>query len=148
MITNKPRNLDIGFATYGEDNTAPRETTLGLDPVANPDTHKPGMLQLAGIAENIPFKSNSLDRVTSKNTIGSHSTLDESLIEIVRVLKPGGTARIKGGAVDLTRKEIRDILESLPVTNIRVRAWNEFPDDPEGPLPTDFIITFTKTNRD
>ncbi len=140
-ITSTGRKLDIGFATFGDEMIAARGSTIGLDPEASTEIQqlRPGFIQVAGIAENLPFGSNTLDRVTSSNTVGSFTDFEESIEEIVRVLRPGGTARIGIESVDVDLSEIRGILKKLPVTNIRVKRFLV-----EGEEFEDFVLTFRK----
>jgi len=126
-MVNK-RNLDIGFATFGEEIIVPRGTTIGLDPEANPELieQDPNIIQVRGIAEQLPFRSNSLNRVTSTFTIGDFSEIEESLEQVVRVLSPGGTANITLSLFDqVNQQNIRRILRDLPVANIRIIKLDE-----------------------
>lgn len=137
-----PRRLDVGFATFGEEIITPRGTTLGVDPETVPEIREQasGIIQIRGIAENLPFRSNSLDRVTSNSTIGEFADLDESILEVIRVLRFGGTARII--TLDAEPTEVRELLRDQPVTNVRVRTEHI---DPEEPQLVQSIITFRKT---
>ena len=84
--------LDIGFSNYGlglEDNFrhlhAPKGTTIGLD-LELIDEDLP-FKQVKGVAEDLPFEEETLDRVTSSGTIGTHADIKDSLEEIERTLK-------------------------------------------------------------
>ena len=130
------RNLDIGYSIFGEESYGQRGTTIGLDvepintewqEMTGAEVRKPSFPEIQGEAQNLPFASNSLDRVTSSNTIGFYVPYDEGIPEAVRVLKPGGTGMIiidpddvEGGS-----KSIRDLLTALPVTNVRIRRVEE-----------------------
>ncbi len=139
------RNLDIGFATFGDEMMPARGTTIGLDPNAAPDLPEseqfPDVIQLAGLAENLPIRSSSLDRVTSSNTVGTFADFEESIEEIVRVLRPGGVARIKTDTdSDTNLSEMREILNGLPI-DFKIRTSIPDPDDNE---VKDFIIILRK----
>lgn len=88
--------LDIGCGPRGSlewaDMTKER---YGLDPLANEylklgaDKHK--MKYVASGAEKIPFDDGYFDIVTSFNNIDHVDDLDQTIAEIKRVLRPGGT---------------------------------------------------------
>lgn len=89
------RLLDIGCGPRGSlewaDMTAER---IGLDPLANEyqklgaDKHK--MAYVAAPSEAIPFTDNYFDVVTSFNSLDHVENLDQTIDEIMRVVKPGG----------------------------------------------------------
>ena len=136
-----PRKLDIGFSSFGEEIFAPRGTTIGLDPSTTPEIQEqaPGIIQVTGMEEQLPFRSGSLERVTSTSTIGEFAEAEESLEEVVRVLRPGGTARIV--TTDIEPFEAREILQDLPITNLRIRTIRPDPEEPDFAV---FTITFKK----
>ncbi len=138
------RNLDIGYSIWGDEDSSARGTTIGVDPtpLGPPWSDIPSFPQIIALAENLPFASNSLDRVTSGNAVGTYSDFEESIEEIVRVLKPGGTASIKlDVSGDLPRKDIREIIKGLPILNFRIRTLYK----EEGPDPQEWVaITFRK----
>lgn len=87
--------IDIGCGPRGSmefmDNAAER---IGFDPLADEylklggDQHK--MTYVKGYSENMPFADNSIDVVTSINSLDHVEDLPKTLSEIGRVLKPGG----------------------------------------------------------
>jgi ubiquinone/menaquinone biosynthesis C-methylase UbiE len=94
FYSNK-RILDIGCGPRGSlewaDNTLQR---IGLDPLAKSykelgiDSQK--MLYVVGAAENIPFPDEYFEIVTSFNSLDHVDNIDETIGEIIRIVKPGG----------------------------------------------------------
>lgn len=132
------RNLDIGFSSFGEEVFVPEGTSLGLDPETTSEP-RPGFIQIKGLAERLPFRSNSLNRITSTSTIGEFAEPEESLQEVVRVLRPGGTAKII--TTDIEPFEAREILRDLPIEGLRIKTQRP---DQELPEFAVFTITFRK----
>lgn len=89
------RILDIGCGPRGSlegaDNARQR---VGLDPLAKSymefgiESHK--MLYVASGAENMPFPDEYFDIVTSFNSLDHVDNIDNTIEEIIRVVKPGG----------------------------------------------------------
>ena len=130
-------NLDIGYSVYGEESHGQKGTTIGVDvesvdtewqEMSGAEVRKPSFPEIKGEAQNLPFASDSLDRVTSSNTIGFYVPFDEGIPEMVRVLRPGGTAMliIDFDNVEGGRQALRSLLNSLPLENIRIRKNNEY----------------------
>ncbi len=134
MVDNLPERkvLDIGFSNYGlglEDNFrhlhAPKGTTIGLD-LELIDENLP-FRQIKGKGEDLPFESDTLDRITSYGTIGAHADIEETLEEIVRTLKPGGSsfihiALIPNEEVSMSRFRLLKFLKTLSIRNVRVKT--------------------------
>ena len=85
---------DIGCGPRGSlewaDNALER---YGLDPLANSYKKIEGshrMKYIQGVSEDIPFKENYFDIITSFNSLDHVDDIEKSIIEITRVLKPGG----------------------------------------------------------
>ena len=87
--------LDIGCGPRGSlewaDMTKER---IGLDPLADEYLELSGGLHkmeyVSAPSENIPYKTNHFDVVTSFNSIDHVENLNKTIDEIKRVLKPGG----------------------------------------------------------
>jgi len=87
--------IDIGCGPRGSmefmDNAAER---IGYDPLVDEylklgaDQHK--MKYVKGYSESMPFADNSMDVITSINSLDHVEDLTKTLSEILRVLKPGG----------------------------------------------------------
>jgi len=81
----------------------------------------------AGLAQNLPYKSNVFDSILSVWAIPAHLPQDkknyiESFKEIVRVLKPGGKAFLAPIVpsifdFDLANQAIREIKKEQPIKN-------------------------------
>ncbi len=95
-MRSKREVLDIGFSDYGRGldykgepskaSYVPKDTTIGLDPELIDE--ELSFKQVKGVAEDLPFESDSLDRITSSYVIGAHANIEDSIEEIVRTLKP------------------------------------------------------------
>ncbi len=94
----RSRSVDIGHTFWGEFVCEPPEgTTIAIDPVVTPENlaEAPGLHQIMAEVEHLPFRTGSLDRVTSESALGEYTLLRESLEEVVRSLRSGGKARIR-----------------------------------------------------
>ncbi len=110
--------MDIGCGPRGSlewaDNTKER---YGLDPLANKylklgaDQH--AMKYVEGVSENIPFDDNYFDVITSFNSLDHVEDANKSILEIKRVLKPGGLFLL-----------IVDIHEQATLTEPSAFSWN------------------------
>lgn len=90
------RVLDIGCGPRGSLEWADMASErVGLDPLANEylklgaDKHK--MRYVDSGSESMPFKDGHFDVVTSFNSLDHVANLEQTIAEIVRVTKPGGT---------------------------------------------------------
>jgi len=130
-------NLDIGYSVFGEEAYGQRGTTIGVDvePVntewqemSGAEVRKPSFPEIKGEAQNLPFASGSLDRVTSGNTIGYYVPFDEGIPEMVRVLRSGGTGMLLIDFNDIEggRQASRSLLNSLPIENVRIKTEDEY----------------------
>lgn len=91
------RVLDLGCGT-GDTDFEDRDT-VGLDPVFEMLALSPVPARVAAIGENLPFRPESFDGVFSGYVFRNLTSVDQTLGEIDRVLKPGTSAVI----VDLGR---------------------------------------------
>ena len=89
--------LDLGCGT-GATNFEGR-VAVGLDPVIEMLALSPVRDRVVGVGESLPFRERSLDSVFSGFVFRNLSSVDDTLAEIHRVLKPGSSAVV----VDLTR---------------------------------------------
>ena len=92
-----------------------------------------------GSVENLPFEDNSIDYITTTNTIYFWPNLKENTKEIYRVLKPNGKILIgyrskafmnkieltQHGFNKFTKKEIEDVLHSTGFLNIDTNIISE-----------------------
>lgn len=89
--------LDLGCGTGATDFNG--RVVVGLDPVIEMLALSPVRDRVVGTGEALPFHDASLDAVFSGFVFRNLSSIDETLTEIDRVLKPGSTAVV----VDLAR---------------------------------------------
>jgi demethylmenaquinone methyltransferase / 2-methoxy-6-polyprenyl-1,4-benzoquinol methylase len=89
--------LDLGCGTGATDFNG--RVAVGLDPVIEMLALSPVRDRVVGVGESLPFREASLDGVFSGFVFRNLSSIDDTLAEIDRVLKPGSTAVV----VDLTR---------------------------------------------
>ena len=89
--------LDLGCGTGATDFEG--RDVVGLDPVIEMLALSPVRGRVVGMGETLPFQEASLDAVFSGFVFRNLSSIDDTLAEIDRVLKPGSTAVV----VDLTR---------------------------------------------
>lgn len=59
-----------------------------------------------GSAADLPFESNSFDYVVCANSLHHHANPNQSLVEMTRVLKPGGVMIVMDGFIDSTVRKI------------------------------------------
>ena len=93
--------LDLGSGT-GDTDFGDREV-VGLDPVREMLSLSPVKERVVGVGEHLPFRDNSFDGVFSGFVFRNLTSVEETLTEVARVLKPGRSAVI----VDLGRPRNR-----------------------------------------
>ena len=93
------RVLDLGSGTGAAAPVFRSTDVVALDPVAPMLALSPIAARVVGIGEQLPFSSSSFDGVFSAYVFRNLTSVDETLAEIHRVLRPGGAAAI----VDLSR---------------------------------------------
>lgn len=93
--------LDLGAGT-GDTDFAGR-TVIGLDPVYEMLTLSPVAANVVAVGEGIPLKDASMDGVFSAFVFRNLTSVDDTLREIQRVLRPAGAAVI----IDLGRPKSR-----------------------------------------
>lgn len=89
--------LDLGCGTGDTDFDG--RTVIGLDPVIEMIAMSPVPANVVGVGEMLPIREGALDGVFSAFVFRNLSSVDETLAEIERVLRPGGSAVV----VDLSR---------------------------------------------
>ena len=120
-----PLSLDIGFG----DDPDPR-ATLGIEPpFVNPefrftqgDVEEMGLFPIEGVSENLPFRTGSLNFVTSQSVLGGEADLDSGVIEAARVLRSGGTAEMRILLDEAEVPEFRRLLRTLPIKDVSFRT--------------------------
>jgi demethylmenaquinone methyltransferase/2-methoxy-6-polyprenyl-1,4-benzoquinol methylase len=89
--------LDLGCGT-GNTDFAGREV-IGLDPVIEMLSLSPVSARVVGVGEQIPLAAESVDGVFSGFVFRNLTSVEATLTEIERVLRPGATAVV----IDLSR---------------------------------------------
>ena len=93
--------LDLGCGTGTTDFEG--RTVVGLDPVIEMLALSPVRNRVVGVGEWLPFREGCLDGVFSGFVFRNLASVEETLAEIHRVLRPGSSAVV----VDLTRPRNR-----------------------------------------
>lgn len=93
--------LDLGSGT-GDTDFGDR-VVVGLDPVLEMLSLSPVNERVVGVGEHLPFRDNSFDGVFSGFVFRNLTSVEDTLSEIARVLKPGRSAVV----VDLARPRNR-----------------------------------------
>ena len=95
------RRLDLGGGT-GAANALLGLEVVALDPAPQMLALNGAPRRVVGIGEALPFADASFDAVFSAYVFRNLDAVEETLVEIARVLRPGG----KAGIVDLGRPEV------------------------------------------
>lgn len=88
------RVLDLGCGT-GDTDFVERDV-VGLDPVTEMLELSPVAKRVAGVGETLPFRDESFDGVFSAYVFRNLTSIDATLDEVARVLKPGASAVVIG----------------------------------------------------
>jgi demethylmenaquinone methyltransferase/2-methoxy-6-polyprenyl-1,4-benzoquinol methylase len=120
------RVLDLGSGTGAADPVLAEFDVVGLDPVQEMLQLSPMSDRVVAIGESMPFADDSFDGVFSAYVFRNLTSIDQTLAEIRRILRPGGKAVI----VDLgrPRNPILRLIHrigsavALPLAGLIVRA--------------------------
>jgi demethylmenaquinone methyltransferase/2-methoxy-6-polyprenyl-1,4-benzoquinol methylase len=93
------RILDLGSGTGAAAPVFRNGNVIALDPVAEMLALSPIQQRVVGIGEQLPFADSSFDAVFSAYVLRNLTSVQQTVAEINRVLRPGGAAAI----VDLAR---------------------------------------------
>jgi demethylmenaquinone methyltransferase / 2-methoxy-6-polyprenyl-1,4-benzoquinol methylase len=93
------RLLDLGSGTGAAAPVLGSGQVVALDPVAQMLALSPIEARVVGVGEQLPFASASFDAVFSAYVFRNLTSVQQTLAEIERVLRPGGAAAV----VDLSR---------------------------------------------
>lgn len=96
-ILNQGTVLDLGCGT-GDTDFEGRDV-VGLDPVIEMLELSPVAIRVAGVGEMLPFADDSFDAVFSGYVFRNLTSVESTLDEISRVVKPGASVTV----LDLTR---------------------------------------------
>jgi demethylmenaquinone methyltransferase/2-methoxy-6-polyprenyl-1,4-benzoquinol methylase len=95
------RVLDLGAGTGAANREFGTRRVVALDPVPEMLLRNPQRRRVAGFGERLPFADGSFDGVFSAFVVRNLESIPQTLREIHRVLRPGGTAAV----VELSRPE-------------------------------------------
>lgn len=95
------RLLDLGGGTGAANAIFGSREVIALDPATEMLAHNPSPRRIVAVGERLPFADAAFDAVFSAYVFRNLDSVDETLAEIARVLRPGG----KLGVVDLGRPE-------------------------------------------
>ena len=93
------RLLDLGAGTGAAVPLFGSRQAIALDPVSQMLDLNPTVARVVGKGEELPFREDSFDAVFSAFVFRNLDSVEATLAEIARVLRPGGSA----GVVGLTR---------------------------------------------
>lgn len=93
------RVLDLGSGTGAAAPVFRDGQVVALDPVAQMLALSPIPLRVEGVGEHLPFADSSFDAVFCAYVFRNLTSVQQTVAEINRVLRPGGAA----GVVDLSR---------------------------------------------
>lgn len=93
------RLLDLGSGTGAAREVFGQREVIALDPVVEMLALNPHPLRVAAVGEALPFPDATFDAVFSAFVFRNLTSVEKTLAEVHRVLRPGGKAAV----VDLTR---------------------------------------------
>jgi demethylmenaquinone methyltransferase/2-methoxy-6-polyprenyl-1,4-benzoquinol methylase len=93
------RLLDLGAGTGAGNEIFDRFEVVALDPSPEMLARNTAPQRIVAVGETLPFADGSFDAVFSAYVVRNLDSLDETLAEVNRILRPGGRA----GIVDLGR---------------------------------------------
>ena len=95
------RVLDLGAGTGAANREFGERVVMALDPSAQMVALNPERRRVIAVGESLPYADGSFDGVFSAFVFRNLSSIQQTLDEIHRVLRPGGAAAI----VDLGRRK-------------------------------------------
>ena len=124
------RLLDLGSGTGAASPIFGERQVVALDPVSQMLALSPINRRVVALGETMPFESGTFDAVFSAYVFRNLDSVDVTLGEIARLLKPGG----KAGVVDLGRPKNRFLAALhragsavvLPVAGMAIGAREEY----------------------
>ena len=120
MSIERDIHLDLGSGDQPYEHTEGKtiQSDIYYDDVGGTSPDEPLM---SIDAEHIPFRDESISRITSLAAMGIMTDLEESLAEAIRVLKSGGTLEIITYLFWEDAKSIRKFLLTQPIKNLYMR---------------------------
>lgn len=101
VVSRLPRGkvLDLGGGTGAANEILGDRTVVALDPAPEMLALNSASEKVVSVGESLPFEDRSFDAVFSAYVFRNLDSVDETMAEVARVLRPGGMA----GIVDLGR---------------------------------------------
>jgi demethylmenaquinone methyltransferase/2-methoxy-6-polyprenyl-1,4-benzoquinol methylase len=93
------RLLDLGAGTGAANEIFGVREVVALDPAPEMLSFNDALSRVVSVGENLPFEDETFDAVFSAYVFRNLDSVDQTMGEIARVLKPGGMA----GIIDLSR---------------------------------------------
>ncbi len=93
------RLLDLGAGTGAANEIFGVREVVALDPAPEMLSFNDAFSRVVSVGENLPFEDETFDAVFSAYVFRNLDSVDQTMGEIARVLKPGGMA----GIIDLSR---------------------------------------------
>lgn len=90
------RVLDLGGGTGAANEVLGPREVVALDPSAEMLAHSSAELRTVGVGERLPYRDGSFDAVFSAYVFRNLDSVDATLAEVARVLRPGGRLGIVG----------------------------------------------------
>lgn len=124
------RLLDLGGGTGAANQILGRFDVVALDPAPEMLAHNGAAHRVVAVGESLPFAADTFDAVFSAYVVRNLDSLDTTLQEVHRILRPGGRA----GFVDLGRPRgsVKARLHRagtavvLPAVGVLFRAGDEY----------------------
>lgn len=95
------RLLDLGAGTGAANDIFGKREIVGLDPAPEMLALNSTERRVVAVGEGLPFEDESFDAVFSAYVFRNLDSVDTTMAEVARILKPGGMA----GIIDLGRPE-------------------------------------------
>ncbi len=124
------RILDLGAGTGAANAIFGDRDVVALDPSPEMLALNDAASKVVGVGENLPFEDGDFDAVFSAYVFRNLDSVDDTMSEVARVLRPGGMA----GIVDLGRPESTAVARIhragtsvvLPLVGITIGARTEY----------------------
>ncbi|MCB1246329.1 MAG: class I SAM-dependent methyltransferase [Acidimicrobiia bacterium] len=124
------RLLDLGAGTGAANEILAPRTVVALDPAPEMLALNDAPARVVSVGERLPFRDGTFDGVFSAYVFRNLDSVDRTMVEVARVLRPGGMA----GIIDLGRPDgsIKRRLHTvgtavvLPVAGMTIGAREEY----------------------
>lgn len=90
------RVLDLGAGTGAAMSIFGERRVVAIDPVTEMLERNPANARAVAVGENLPFADGAFDGVFSAYVFRNLISIDETLMEVARVLRPGGAMVVVG----------------------------------------------------